>query len=103
MNVFLIFYIIYFIAMLRGIYLAMGRAGVKIFRENFLFWQAIALAACILLFVAGWAGTFLKTITICSALLLAGFYLQPTPRTSRKILILLVILSAVVLAFSYTI
>jgi hypothetical protein len=97
MSNFLIIYTVYFLSMLRGIFLAMGRPSVKIGRENFLFYQALSLSQVILLFVASFT-TLTIIIASLSALLLAGFYLQPTPRISRYVLYFLIALSAVALA-----
>jgi hypothetical protein len=83
--------------MLRGIFLAMGRTCFKTGKENFLFYQALSLSQVILLFIASLT-TLNTIISSISALLLAGFYLQPTPRISKYILYFLIALSAVALA-----
>lgn len=97
MNNFLIIYTAFFVLMLRGIFLAMGRTSFKIGRENFLFYQTLSLSQVILLFIAS-STTLTFIISLLSALLLVGFYLQPTPRISKYILYFLITLSAVALA-----
>ncbi len=77
--------------------MAMGKQNFKLGQENFLFYQALSLSQVILLFIAG-STTFTKIIASLATLLLAGFYLQPTPRISKYVLYCLIILSAITLA-----
>lgn len=93
MKIFLIFYVIYFVLMLRGLYLAMGHARFKLPKENFLTWQIIAVVPVIALFVTSFS-IFSELVAVSCTLLLGGFYLQPTPRISKNILYALIVLSA---------
>lgn len=85
-----------FVFFLRGIFIARGKLKEKLFpKEGFLFWQKVTafiyLAAIILgIIIKLWPFAIIAAI---NELLNFLFYLQPTPRISKIILYLLLVVN----------
>jgi len=87
---------LFYVLALRGAYLALGRGGKKLAKwESFLLYQKLSAIVLIILFAIS---LYLGLSKICylalvNLLLLFFFYLQPTPRITKIISIVFVILN----------
>ena len=97
---FIIIWVVCLIVYVRASLLAWGGAKSKLFKnEGFLFWQKIIAIICALSAL----GTFVFGLSIFGYVFLANFiinalfYLQPTPRTTKKLFYAFVLMNLIFL------
>lgn len=85
----------------RASFMAQGKSKTKLFkRESFLLEQkicgAVVVAAIVLSALSN--RQYFTYLSIVNAIILALFYLQPTPRTTKKLNIMFILINAIFLA-----
>jgi len=97
-------YLITYLTIGRGAYLALGLSSNKLHKkETFLMYQKISalllIALAILCYLSKEKTLFY--LTLINLVLLFFFYLQPTPRTTKKISIAFIVINIAFLIFNF--
>lgn len=87
--------LVYYLLLVRAAFLAVGFTSKKVFKaETFLLYQKLSLLFVVAsLVLSCYFSTSFLILNTINLILLFAFYLQPTPRTTRKISIIFIVLN----------